>query len=175
MFLLATSLVEAGVEWAAYTTKRGIGGSQVKTPVESACKSCGTVAARAYPRMTWESLLSKAKQSSSFAHELRLAQGVLRGEARPTFVPEQVAKVQTAKLATERSYLFWSVEEAEHELQAKVSTVPSLEALLVEITDELGRPARGFLLPDPANPLRRVRLSCGSDMQLSQQMMASKD
>eukprot|EP00971_Amphidinium_carterae_P052115 1026139-Amphidinium_carterae.2 len=136
------------VDWAKVNKKTG-------EAVECRCKLCMNATRAAFPGMSWESILAKAKVNTAFKQQLAEA---IRTKAGGTVscTPEDVTNSTVVGYLVEREYHLFSEKEFTDIFGMK----PGEAGLLLEtFKDERGEDMKGVVLDD-GYCKRKIRLQC---------------
>eukprot|EP00971_Amphidinium_carterae_P348320 6490434-Amphidinium_carterae.1 len=134
-------------EWSKVNKKTG-------EAVESRCKLCVTATRAAFPGMTWESILAKAKVNNVFAKQLGAAIKTKAG-AVLTCTPEDVTNSFVVGYLVEREFSLYS----EKEFSELFGMKPVEAGLALEsFKDERGEDLKAVVIDDGGK--RRIKLQC---------------
>ena len=150
--------------WAA--VKRGRGGKEVA--VGTRCQACANTVCQAYPHMSWDEAISRARTSTLFRDELFSAKQILQGGDRK-FIPEALLDRASTSLSLQRCLLFVTAGDFEKEHGVKPQQVPGLE--LIELQDECGQTLKGIVMVNPNKPHRELIVSTAATMVVEKQLL----
>ena len=146
--------------WAKKNRKTG-------EAVESRCLMCYSTCARAFPHLSWETLIARVKTSATFGREVSqaLRSASSGSKATGTYTPEEVKMQATVGYMVEQEYVLYSTQEFEDLFEVK----PTEAGVAVEkFFDQFGQEFDAVAVSD-SSCKRKLRVFSlhGLDMQRS--------
>ena len=135
------------------------------------------MAGRSFATMSWTEVVSKARSCDIFKETLMQAKSRLatmdeQSLLQPDFILEDLGEHTEVSATLVCSMIFMSAKEVEkaHNVPASALGLP-----LQDVMDEQGRTLQGFLLEDPAEKHRKVRVEVKQGLRLGKRLAEASD